>query len=400
MKKVLRILNRFNIGGPTHNATYLTKFLEPEFSTKLIAGKKLNSEAGSEHLLSHHNIDYMILDDMSRSINVVKDIKTFFKIRKIIKDFNPEIVHTHASKSGALGRLAAISMDVPIIVHTFHGHVFHSYFGFIKTKLYIFIERFLAKKSSAIIAISSLQKKELSEDFSICHKEKISVIPLGFDLIKFQENTQDKRLNFRKEFNIADNEVAIGIVGRLTLIKNHKLFINSINVLINNLIKENIKVKAFIIGDGEEREALINLCYELNLSCSQHDQINKDAVVHFTSWRKDMDTVYAGLDIVSLTSLNEGTPVTLIEAQASNKPIVTTNVGGILDIVIKNKTALIADKDAYDFSAKLLQLCNDEFLRHEMGSSGYDHVKNLFGYERLVYDVKNLYRKLENSERI
>ena len=160
MKKVLRILNRFNVGGPTHNATYLTKFLSPEYETKLIGGKKLESEAAFEYLLQENDIDYTILENMNRSINPLKDFKAFVEIRNIIKDFKPDIVHTHASKSGALGRLAAISLKVPIILHTFHGHVFHSYFGKLKTYIYILIERFLAKKSSAIIAISELQKNE------------------------------------------------------------------------------------------------------------------------------------------------------------------------------------------------------------------------------------------------
>jgi len=145
MKKVLRILNRFNIGGPTHNATYLTKFLSPEYETKLIGGKKLESEAAFEYLLKENKLDYLIIENMNRALNPIKDLKAFFEIRNIIKDFKPDIVHTHASKSGALGRLAAISMRVPIILHTFHGHVFHSYFGKLKTYLYIVIERYLAQ---------------------------------------------------------------------------------------------------------------------------------------------------------------------------------------------------------------------------------------------------------------
>ena len=149
--RVLRILNRFNIGGPTHNATYLTKFLSPEFKTKLIAGRKLDSEESSEHILDEYSLDFEILEDMQRSINLFKDLNVFFKIRRIIKTYKPKIVHTHASKSGALGRMAAITCGVPIIIHTFHGHVFHSYFGRLKTKIYILIERFLASRSSAIM---------------------------------------------------------------------------------------------------------------------------------------------------------------------------------------------------------------------------------------------------------
>jgi len=182
MKKVLRILNRFNVGGPTHNATFLTKYLYPEYETKLIAGKKLPSEASSEYMLKENEIDFEVIEDMSRSINIIKDLKSFFRIKKIIREFKPDIVHTHASKSGALGRLAAITSKVPIIVHTFHGHVFHSYFGNLKTRFYIFLERFLAKKSSAIIAISDLQRKELINDFDICSETQTHTIPLGFNL--------------------------------------------------------------------------------------------------------------------------------------------------------------------------------------------------------------------------
>jgi glycosyltransferase involved in cell wall biosynthesis len=390
MVKVLRILNRFNIGGPTHNATFLTKFLEPEFKTKLIAGKKLESEAGSEFILKNYEIDYEIIDDMSRSINLLKDFRSFIKIRKIIKDFKPDIVHTHASKSGALGRLASISMSVPIIIHTFHGHVFHSYFGYLKTKFYIFLERYLASKSSAIIAISKLQKDELIDDFKICSPDKMHVIPLGFDLEKFQSNVDLNRDLFRKEFGLLDEEIAIGIVGRLTPIKNHTFFLKAIQNIQN---KTSNKFKVFIIGDGEDKEYIQNLANEFHLKNNLSDQENP--LIYFTSWRKDMDVVYAGLDIVALTSLNEGTPVTLIEAQAANKPIVSTNVGGVLDVVLEGITANTCSReDINSFSKNLSDLIDNNYLRKKMGSSGYNHVTSLFSYRRLVKDVSILYKNL------
>ena len=166
-----------------------------------------------------------------------------------MKEYQPDIVHTHASKSGALGRLAAISLKVPIIIHTFHGHVFHSYFGKFKTLFYILIERFLAKKSSAIIAISHLQKNELTKVFNICPEKKMCVIPLGFDLEKFQIDYENQRLIFREEFKINDDDICIGIVGRLTSIKNHDFFIRAIKDV---LAKTDRSLKVFIIGDGEE----------------------------------------------------------------------------------------------------------------------------------------------------
>ena len=395
MKKVLRILNRFNVGGPTHNATFLTKFLYPEYTTKLIAGKKLDSEAASEYILDENNIDYYIIENMSRSLSLVNDFKAFIEIRNIIKDFKPDIVHTHASKSGALGRLAAISMRVPIILHTFHGHVFHSYFGKLKTYLYIVIERYLARKSSAIIAISDLQKNELSKDFKICPPEKISVIPLGFDLEKFQINTSEERLVFRKEFMLSDDSIAIGIIGRLTSIKNHELFIRSIHQVLP-MIKN--KIKVFIVGDGEDKEYLLSLSRNLNLSTGTVNKKDTNALIQFISWRSDMTAVYAGLDIVALTSLNEGTPVTLIEAQAAKKPIVSTDVGGVRDIVIKDKTGLICDsEDINGFVNNLQKLIENKDLRDSLGAAGFENVHEKFDYRRLVSDVKSLYNRLENE---
>ena len=392
MVKVLRILNRFNVGGPTHNATFLTKYLEPQYKTKLIAGKKLDSEATSEYILKKNNIDYLILENMSRSLSLINDIRSFVEIRKIIREYKPNIVHTHASKSGALGRLAAILSGVPIIVHTFHGHVFHSYFGKLKTYLYLLIERFLASKSSAIIAISNLQKDELVNNFKICSSKKMHVIPLGFDLERFQVDRYENRNSFRTEFALEDDCIAIGIVGRLTAIKNQELFLRSVKEVTKNCKK---LLKVFLIGDGEDKEKLKNLCEDLNMPFSKSYSQKEEILVYFTSWRQDMERVYAGLDIVALSSLNEGTPVTLIEAQAANKPIVATDVGGIRDIVIENKTGLLSKSgDLKGLANNLRKLIDDDNLRDQLGRSGYDNVIRSFSYKRLVSDVKSLYTEL------
>ena len=398
MVRVLRILNRFNVGGPMHNATFLTKHLEPEFKTKLIAGKKLNSEATSEYMLKEHNIDYLILENMSRSLSLTNDLRSFMEIKKIIKEYKPHIVHTHASKSGALGRLAAILSGVPMIIHTFHGHIFHSYFGKLKTYFYLFIERFLASKSSAIIAISDLQKDELVNTFNICSPSKMKVIPLGFDLERFQEDKLKNRSSFRNEFNLRDECIAIGIVGRLTAIKNQELFLKSIKEVMRNSKK---LIKVFLIGDGEDKNKLQNLCKELNMPFSNRYSDGKNALVYFTSWRQDMEKVYAGLDIVALTSLNEGTPVTLIEAQAANKPIIATDVGGIRDIIIENETGLLSKSDDLKgFVNNLVKLIDNDDLRDQLGRSGYDNVINKFSYKRLVSDMKSLYSKLLQQNEI
>ena len=393
--KILRIINRFNLGGPTYNAAYLTKYLETDFETLLVGGVKYEEEGSSEYILENLGIKPVIIPEMKRSLSFKDDKKAYLKIKKIIQEFQPDIVHTHASKAGALGRLAAAKCKVPIIVHTFHGHVFHSYFGKAKTLFYKTIERHLAKKSTKIIAISDIQKEELWNQHSICNKDKLVVIPLGFDLDRFQENTEEKRKSFRDKYKIDDDEIAIGIIGRLVPIKNHPLFLNAINEV---KLKTSKKIRAFIIGDGEEKDQLIELLKCIGLDYTEWNDQQVLATITFTSWIKDIDWANAGLDIIALSSLNEGTPVSLIEAQASNKPIITTNVGGVENIVIENETALITESDNLDqFSEGLLKLIDDDELREKMARKGWGFVKKEFHYSRLIFDVKELYYSLINN---
>lgn len=393
--KVLRIINRFNLGGPTYNAAYLTKYLEPDFETLLVGGVKYKEEESSEFILEKLGITPVVIPEMMRNISFKNDRIAYQKIIKIIEEFQPEIVHTHASKAGVLGRLAAAKCKVPVIIHTFHGHVFHSYFGKVKTLFYKTIERVLARKSTKIIAISDIQKEELWKHHGICKQSKLTVIPLGFDLDRFQENVEKKRKSFRSKYKIADDEIAIGIIGRLVPIKNHQLFINSINEVIKQTSK---KIRVFIIGDGEEKEQLILLLKRIELDYVEWRENKEPATVTLTSWIKEIDWANAGLDIIALTSLNEGTPVSLIEAQASNKPIVTTNVGGVENIVLRNETAFITDTDNLEqFSVAILKLIEDDELRKKMGKKGWGFVKKEFHYSRLVHDMKNLYISLLNN---
>jgi glycosyltransferase involved in cell wall biosynthesis len=390
MPKILRIHNRLITGGPSLNALYLTKYLSSQFETLLVVGEKEDHEQNAYFLAEEMGIKPILIPDMGRSIHPMKDYKAYKKLQKVIKDFKPDIVHTHSAKPGAVGRLAASSLNIPAIVHTYHGHVFHSYFGKLKTKFIINTERFLAKKSHALIAISDQQKIELTEDFHIADKAKFKVIPLGFELKKFSENQDEKRKKFRKEFNLEDDEIAIGIIGRLVPIKNHHLFLDGINYLLNKTSK---KVKAFIIGDGETGQALKNKAGQLNISFT--DDHNPNASLIFTSWRNDIDVINAGLDIIALTSLNEGTPVSLIEAQAANKPIVSTRVGGIGDIVLENETALLSDiNDITSFRENLLKLVENDELRNSFNKKGADHVQKKFSVERLADDMSNLYYEL------
>lgn len=384
MIRVLRIINRFNIGGPTYNATFLTRFLDAEFETLLIGGMPEEGEADSLHIPDEYGVKPQILKEMKRTPNFKSDREAYKKIKEIIQEFKPNIVHTHASKAGALGRRAAFSCKVPVVVHTFHGHVFHSYFNPLKTHIFKVIERRLAKKSTGIIAISDLQKEELSEVHKICPSKKIKVIPLGFDLEKFRLNLEENRISVRAKYDISAGEVAIAIVGRLAPIKNHDFFLN----LVESILSKGIaNAKFFIVGDGELKNEIERKSKEINAKYGEK--------VIMTSWIKDIATFNAGMDIMCLTSDNEGTPVSLIEGQASNLPIISTDVGGVRDIVAEGITGFVIPKgDLSQFTEKMALLIENTEIRKKMSQNGWNFVKEKFHYLRLASDMGEYYREL------
>lgn len=408
MPRILRIINRFNLGGPTHNAAYLTRYLPDDYETLLVGGSQEATEEGSQHILSSMGVKPLILPELQREVAPWRDRGAYTRIKQLIKEFKPDIVHTHAAKAGAVGRMAAADQNVKAIVHTFHGHVFHSYFGPVRTALYKNIERFLARRSSRIVAISDKQKSELVDEHRITTEEKVSVIPLGFDLSRFQEDQATKRAFFRRVYGVADDEIAIGIVGRLVPIKNHDLFLDVIARVSQRTGK---RIRAFIVGDGEERERLQQRVNELGMSQVQGPYFNghgfghgvngkpmvANATITFTSWIKEVDIVNAGVDIIMLTSLNEGTPVSLIEAQAANRPVITTRVGGIENVVLQDRTALLsASGDVEGLETHLMRLIENDALRESFGKGGWNHVRDRFHYTRLVEDTDTLYRSLLN----
>ena len=394
MIKVLRIINRFNLGGPTYNAAYLTKYLPSEYETLLVGGVAERHEAHSLHIVKSLNIEPIILPEMSRSIHPLNDWKAYFKLRKIIKRFRPDIVHTHASKAGLLGRLAAIHENVPVIVHTFHGHIFHSYFHPLVTKTFLNIEKYLAKRTSTIVAISELQKRELSQVFKVADENKFEVIPLGLDLRKFAEGKKEKRSKFRSQHNLPENYIVIGIVGRLVPIKNHYLLIDAIQQIKSKI---NRSFELMIVGDGSERENLIKYVQEKNLSY-RTNPLGSPADVYFTSWIKEMDGAYAAMDIVALSSKNEGTPVSLLEAQAAGKFVVSTNVGGVKDIVHPSAGIIVEDFNVESFANALLKAIESfEKVNYQIENIVSPKIIEQYSYTLLIENMDNLYKKLLNQ---
>lgn len=387
--RILRIINRFNIGGPTYNATFLTRFMGEQYETMLIGGLPEEGESDSLYILNKYGVEPVLIDELVRNPDLSSDRKAYKRIKEIISEFNPHIVHTHASKAGALGRRAAISCKVPVVVHTFHGHVFHSYFGAAKTLLFKGIERRLAKKSNAIIAISDKQREELVHKHKISKPEKTKVVNLGFDLDPFNEKRQRLRETKRRELGLSD-EVAIALIGRFVPIKNHEMFFDVVEEI---LAKTNKKVKFFVVGDGTEREYIEERAEKIN-------RTNAETVV-LTSWIKDIGSFNAAMDIVCMTSLNEGTPVSLIEAQAANIPVISTDVGGVRDVVIDGETGFIVpSKDVSAFSEKLLKLIEDEKKRLELSQNGWTFVKDKFHYKTLVKNMEQIYAELLKNKEI
>lgn len=388
MPKVLRILNRFNVGGPTYNAVFLSAYMPQEFETLLIGGIHDESEASSQYIAENHGLKPIIIPEMRRSIGK-SDIAAYKKIDAIIKEFKPDIVHTHASKAGALGRLAAINNNVEHIVHTFHGHVFHSYFHPLKTAFYKNLERYFASKSSAIVTISEKQKHEIAIEHKICNPSKVKVIPLGFDLKPFYTNIAQKREEYRKKWAFGSTQIVVTIVGRLVAVKNHKMYIDA--VIEAN--KCNSEIRGLIVGDGDLMQELQQYVTSKG-SSFRVDPYAADQLFTFTSWEREVDRVYAASEMVCLTSLNEGTPVSLIEAQAAFKPVISTRVGGVENIVLNNKSGILLDAFNTDLLVEAILQLTDEAIRNEFGKTGYNFAVDYYSYNRLVGSMADLYNEL------
>lgn len=379
--KILRIIARLNVGGPAIHAILLTQALNNErFESILVAGQVSKTEKDMIYLAREKGVKPAIIPELGRQINPIKDVAAFWKIFNLIKQERPDIVHTHTAKAGALGRAAAVLAGVPIRIHTFHGHVFENYFNRFYIAPLLFIERVLALFTKYIVVISHAQKKEIGEHYKITSPENIKVIPLGLELEKFFLINARKG-KIRRELKLTEDIIMVGIVGRLVPVKNHKMFLDAANLL-SDLSENKFKIKYLIIGDGEERPSLEEYAAKLGLG--------NDAV--FCSWREDMADIYSDLDIVGLTSFNEGTPVALIEALAAGKPVVATNVGGVADVVEDGVNGyLVASGDARAFARRLADLIRDSCKRSEFGLNGRRAVRERFSKERLVRDMVKLY---------
>ena len=382
--KVVRVLARLT-GGPARQACLLHERLTRYFETRLITGGLPPGEHDMSYLLSSEENVFGI-QEMSREVSFWADTLAFCKLVRFIWRERPDIVHTHTAKAGALGRLAAWLARVPVIVHTYHGHVFHSYFGPIKTWTYTMIERLLGCITTQVIAISTSQHEDICSRFCVVPPEKTTIIPNGFI---FELYPAAQRVAARNRLGLMPDDCAFVWAGRMAPVKDVEL----LGQAIRRAAEISSRAVFIVVGDGEQRPELESLIQ----GCGN---------VRMLGWRREMGEVWCAADAAILTSRNEGTPTVLIEAMAAGLPFIATAVGGVLDLAVgptcllpsnmghRAQNGFLVERSVQALSFCVEQLADNPGMRKEMGAAGQLFVSERFSAERLVIEMSSLYRRL------
>ena len=371
----MRVITRLNIGGPAIHVSLLASRLDPtRYETLLVSGVESGDEGNMLELGRLPPIDPRILPTLGRVISPLDDLRALTGLVLLARSFKPDIVHTHLAKAGALGRIAARIAGVRTVVHTYHGSVFRGYFGQRESAVYLGIERALARITTRIVAITSGQKADLV-DLGIAPSSKIVEIPLGLDLDHFRE--LPAREAALSALGLPREGRYVAIVARLVPIKDIPTFLRAFALVTESLPD----VRGLVVGDGPERGAVERLAQNLGL----------ERRCRFLGWRADLPNVYAASDVVALTSLNEGSPVSVIEAMASGRAVVATAVGGVPDVVSEATGILVPVGDHRGFADAIVSLLRDPDRRAELGRKGREVAIRRFASDRLVADIDRLY---------
>jgi len=386
--RVVRIITRLNVGGPSIQAAELSSRLRPRgFETVLVHGTLGEAEGDMQYLVADA-VDARRIAALQRPLAPTRDAAAFRQILAILREVRPHIVHTHMAKAGTLGRAAAwihnrtAGRGAPArVVHTYHGHVFEGYFAPAAAAFFTWTERRLARVTDAIVAISPRIRAELVNEFHIGRPDQYHVVPLGFDLAPLAAIDGRVRAEARRALDVPADAHVVTTVGRLTAIKQHTLFLDAAQ-----RIAERDRLALFLIaGDGELAGALDARAHELRI-------VDR---VRFLGWRRDLTTIYGASDVFLLTSRNEGTPVALIESLAAGVPGVSTDVGGVRDVIDGEAVGLLAPfGDADGLASHVLALLADPDRRARMGAAGRTSVTARYDIDRLVDDIERLYRTL------
>ncbi|MBI4736158.1 MAG: glycosyltransferase family 4 protein [candidate division NC10 bacterium] len=372
--RIARVITRLNVGGPAQHAILLTAGLDrTRFLTTLITGVVGRDEGDLSPAARDRGIQPIVVPELGRAVHPVRDILTLARLVWIFRHVRPDIVHTHMSKAGTLGRMAARLAGVPRTLHTFHGHVLEGYFSSMASHLFLWIERVLARRTDRIIALSP-RLREAILAMGIGRTEQVEVVPLGLDLDRFRHPPQN-RDDLRTALRIPPGTPLLGVVGRLVPIKDHLTLFHALA----HLEAGSPAPHVVVIGDGERRAELQRSAQRLNLAPR----------IHFLGWRNDLETILSQLDVVICCSRNEGTPVALIEAMAAGVPVLSTDVGGVSDLIVHGETGwLVPAGDPPALARAIEVLLADPALRHRLAVAARP-----VALER--HDVKGLIRRME-----
>ncbi len=373
--RILRIIARMNVGGPAWQATVLTRGLDSNgFETRLLCGEVEPNEADYLNLLDS-KLEVRRIETLGRSVRPLDDLRALMSIRREIKLFRPDVVHTHAAKAGALGRIAAITTGVQVRVHTFHGHLLTGYFSARITRLIRLVEALLARATTKLVAVGEQVRDDLVAA-GIGDLAKFAVIPPGVN-----QPTLPAQKAARDELGLSSEAQVVLFVGRLTGVKRPDRLIEAFA-----MVKDRIPGAVLLIaGEGDQ--------YDLTRSAA----VDLGESVLFLGWRPDVTILYAAADLTLITSDNEGMPVTLMEAAAAGLPAVTTAVGSAHEVVVDGETGLVVEPTATAVADAVVQLLNDQPLRSHMGQAASRRARDLFSTERLVADHESLYRNLVST---
>ena len=373
--RVLRIIARMNVGGPAVQVSGLMRGFDQEiFEQELLTGFCADDEADYLEKVAT-DVKAIRIDGLGRSIKPRADLTALFAIIKEIRSFKPDVIHTHTAKAGVVGRIASIlSRHKSIRVHTFHGHLLHGYFGTAKTKLVIFIEKLLALFTDQLLAVGKQVQDDLIE-VGIGNSKKFAVMPPGLQLANVPAKAAA-----RIELGLEPNEIYCAFIGRITQIKRPDRFLD----VAFQANADNVKVHFIVAGAGEK------------LQYCQDRVSSENLPVTFLGWREDIETVLAAADFVILTSDNEGTPLSLIQAGMVGIPVVATNVGSTNEIVVDGQTGFLTDLSVEQLTQAVTKLVSDSDLRAKMGAAGQGYTLARYGVERLVKDHQDLYLRLLN----
>ena len=382
--RVLRVIARLNMGGPALHVAYLTAGLaERGYETTLVAGSLARGEDSMAFVAEELGIEVQRIVELHREISVLRDAVAIVRLARLIRRVRPHILHTHTAKAGAVGRLAALlagDARPPIVVHTFHGHVLHGYFDPLRTAGFRLLERWLARTSTALVAVSPQVRDDLVA-LGVAPRERFVVVRLGIELEQRVATAQDGRGENRRVLGVGPDRFAVGWIGRMTGVKRTEDVLRAFRRLRDG----GVDACLFMIGDGPDRAAVERRAHELG--------VMRDTF--FLGYQEEVAPFYAAFDAMILPSINEGTPVSAIEALAAGRPVVATRVGGVPDVVREGEDGYLVEAGDVDALAdRLARLAADPELRERLGAAGRARVVPRYSVERLVDDIDLLYRSL------